>query len=50
MATKHEGLLEAAEEAINELFSDDSVSVDETCRSLQMLIDGMEVSIDSLSE
>jgi hypothetical protein len=46
--TKNEKLLERAKEAINELFSDQSVSPTECKENLQDLKDEIELQIDSL--
>jgi ParB-like chromosome segregation protein Spo0J len=44
----HQELIEQAEKAIRQLFSDTSVSQEETARSLKGLIEEIEIMLDAL--
>jgi len=48
MANKHEMLIEQAKEAIDNLFSDTSVSKEQTKEDLEELIEEIQCKIESL--
>ena len=50
MTNKHDRLYKEVENAAKELFSDTSVSQEETAASLKMLIEEIEIWIDTLEQ
>lgn len=46
----HDAKVEAAKTAINNVFSDQSVSQSETARSLRSLVDEIDIMLDTLQQ
>lgn len=50
MSKRHDELVKKAEKAIDNLFSDTSVSREQTRESLEEIIDAIQMKIDSLKD